>query len=126
MITGRVTSEREAVVPLQLQAPEGQPETVEAVIDTGFTEFVALPPDRVAGLGLPLVGLQQMILADGSITTVSVHEAVVHWHGARLPVQALEVQGGVLLGMALLRASRVTMDIVEDGPVRIEPMGEAG
>jgi clan AA aspartic protease len=122
MITGRVTSNRDAVVPLQLQAADGSPETVDAVVDTGFTEFVALPADRIAGLGLPLAGLQRIFLADGSATVLMAYEAVVHWHGEDLAVEALEVDAGALIGMALLEGSRLTIDVARGGSVQIEPM----
>ena len=125
MIAGRVTSEREAVIRVQVQAPGGDAEMVEAALDTGFTEYIGLPPDRIARLRLPLVGLQPMRLGDGSVAVLAVHEALVWWHGAWLVVQALEVQGGALVGMALLHGSRLTMDVVRDGPVRIEPLDGA-
>jgi len=124
MIPGRVTAERQAVVRLRVQASDGHAETVEAVVDTGFTEFIALPPDRIARLGLPLAGLQQMLLGDGSVAVLAVYEVVVQWRGGAVAVQALEVEGGALVGMGLLQGSRPTMDVVTDGPVRIEPIAE--
>lgn len=65
-----------------------------------------------------------MTLADGSPGVFMVHEVAVHWHGALLHVQALEIDGGALLGMGLLHGSRLTMDVLEDGPVHIEPIVE--
>ena len=125
MIAGRVTSEREAVVTVQISAPHGRPQTVDAVIDTGFTESVALPPDRIAGLELPLRGVERVSLADGSETLLVVYWGVVHWHGTALLVPVLETEAGALLGMALLHGSRLCMDVVQDGPVRIEAIGQA-
>ncbi len=43
MITGTITSDREAVFDLVVRGPRGQEHTLEAVIDTGFTSFVTLP-----------------------------------------------------------------------------------
>ena len=48
MIEGVVNSAYEAVIPLSLQGPAGQTQQVEAVIDTGFTGFLTLPPSLVA------------------------------------------------------------------------------
>lgn len=124
MIAGRVTSDRLAIVSLQLQAANRRRETVAAVIDTGFTGYLALPADRIARLGLPPLGLRRMTLADGSPGVFMVHEVAVHWHGALLRVQALENDGGALLGMGLLRGSRLTMDVLDDGPVHVEPVPE--
>ena len=123
MIAGKVTRDREAVVQVEFQGVGGRPQRVEAVLDTGFTEFIALPPDEIASLGLPLVGMQRMILADGSVTALAVYDAVVHWHDARIVVQAIETEGGALVGMALLHGSRLTMEVVEDGTVHVEPLG---
>jgi clan AA aspartic protease len=120
VITGRVTADREAVIPIQVQAAERGLQSFDAVIDTGFTEFLALPPDCIAALRLPLAGLQRMTLADGSVAVLAVHEAVVHWHDAPVAVQALEIDGGALLGMAMLQGSRLTVDALEGGPARID------
>jgi len=123
MIAGRVTTELEAVIHLRVQAIEGQAETVELVIDTGFTGFLALPSERVAALGLPFLGESRATLADGSPADVGVYEAVVHWHKEPLLVPVLAVQGGALVGMALLRGSHLGMDVVEDGSLRIATIG---
>ena len=122
MIAGRVTSDRQAMVSVEVQAPKGRRETVEAIVDTGFTGYVTLPADRIARLGLPLLGLRRMTVADGSPAVLMVYEVVVHWHGAALRVQALEVDGGALLGMALLDGSRLSIDVVAGGSVRIAPI----
>ena len=124
MITGRVTARREAIVQLQLRAADGSPDTVEAIIDTGFTGFLALPADWIGALGLPLAGLQRTFLADGSETVLIAYEATVHWHGEEVVVKTLEVERSALVGMSLLDGSLVTMEITKGGSVRIEPMGE--
>jgi len=125
MISGKVTSEREAIVPLQIEAPDGALVSVEAVIDTGFTESIALPPEQVAELGLPLRGAEWVTLGDGRETALWVHDAIVHWHGRRVCVPAFETEGGTLIGMALLQGSRLMLDVTPDGAVRIEPLGSA-
>jgi clan AA aspartic protease len=122
MITGRVTARREAIVALQLRAADGSPEAVEAVIDTGFTGFLALPADLIAALGLPLAGLQRTFLADGSETVLIAYEATVHWHGEELVVKTLEVEGDALIGMSLLEGSCLTMEVAKGGSVHIEQM----
>ena len=44
MITGVVTANYEATIPLVVHGAHGQQETIEAVIDTGFTGSLTLPP----------------------------------------------------------------------------------
>ena len=52
VIDGVVNAALEAVVSLTIQGPSGQSRDIEAVIDTGFNDFLTLPPPLVAELGL--------------------------------------------------------------------------
>jgi clan AA aspartic protease len=122
MIQGRVTSQRQAMVTMRVHAVQGPSEPAEVTIDTGFTGFLALPSDLIARLGLPCLGLRTGILADGREAVLNLFEAVVDWHGERRRVTALEIRRGALLGMGLLHGSRVTLDVVENGPLQIEPL----
>jgi len=122
MMTGRVTAQREAIVPLRVRALGGPPETVRAVLDTGFTESLALPLATIARLGLPHFADELVTLADGSETELPIHGAIVEWHGRVRPVTVFAVDAGALLGMALIGGSRVTFDAIPNGPVQIEPI----
>ena len=122
MIYGHITLERQAVIRLQVHGPEGRGEATDVAIDTGFTGFLALPSDLVGSLALSCLGLKAAVLADGRRVVLNQFEAVVDWHGQRRRVPALEVEGGALVGMALLDGSRITMDVDDDGPVRIEAL----
>jgi predicted aspartyl protease len=44
MITGVVNANREATMRLVVTGPDGQQVDTEAIIDTGFTGFLTLPP----------------------------------------------------------------------------------
>jgi len=123
MITGRVTWDTEAVVSVNVQAPNGREHVVAAVIDTGFSEFMALSPDQIAGLGLPYRGTDRATLADGSETVLRVYSAVVVWHGVPFLLPVFQSEAGALLGMALLRGSLLTVEIIEGGHVQIQPLG---
>jgi predicted aspartyl protease len=52
MITGVVTANHEATIPLVVHGARGHQETINAVIDTGFTGSVTLPPMLITALGL--------------------------------------------------------------------------
>ena len=65
MITGIVNPNREAVLRLKVQGPNGQEEEIEAVIDTGFTGELTLPPDVIARLGLTWLTQGQAGMANG-------------------------------------------------------------
>ncbi len=94
------------------------------VIDTGFTEFLALPSEYFEGLNLPIVGLQRMAMADGSISTLPVYEALAQWHGMPLATHAVRIEGTALLGMPLLQESRLRVDVAPGGPVQISPLNQ--
>jgi len=122
MIAGRVNRYLDATAPLVVRGPNHATATLGFTIDTGFDGSVCLPPEQVAALQLVPLGTQLVILGDGSEAELAMYEAAVEWHGRLVLVPALEVEGGALLGMALLHGSRMTMDIVENGPLQIEPL----
>ena len=47
MITGAVNANREATIRLVMSGSSGQQHEIEAIIDTGFTDFLTLPPTLV-------------------------------------------------------------------------------
>lgn len=51
MITGAVRG-REGRICLAVQGPRRQQQTIEAVVDTGYTASLSLPPALVDALGL--------------------------------------------------------------------------
>lgn len=124
MITGVVSLSGEAVIDLEVSNESGDRESVEVVVDTDFTGFLTLRKATVVALSLPLLGSAPATLADGSTVALEVHEAVVAWHGSPRLVECLMAEGAPLVGMALLRGSRLTVDVVPGGEVRIEqPIG---
>jgi clan AA aspartic protease len=122
MITGNVTAAYEAAISLQVAGPGRRAETVEFAIDTGFTGFIVLPSEEIARLDLPFLGFKEATLGDGSTTMLGMFAGLVHWHERVLRVPVLETEGSALVGMRLLDGSRLTMDVLENGPVRIEPI----
>jgi predicted aspartyl protease len=44
MITGVMTANHEATIPLVVHGVHGQQESIDAVLDTGFTGSLTLPP----------------------------------------------------------------------------------
>ena len=66
MIQGEVNAAYEAVVILPLQDPEGRTRDIEAVVDTGYSGFLTLPPGLVDELGLSFAYMGQVLLANVS------------------------------------------------------------
>lgn len=122
MIQGSVTKNR-PTVPLTFLLPGHPPFRISFVVDTGFSEFLTLPPQAVEAMELPYVGELQAWLADGTPRAVPVHRAQIRWHeGPREVLVAVMENKMPLLGMALLRESRLVVDCYEMGIVEIAPI----
>lgn len=128
-IVGAVAADgSEARIPLTVLgdpggAREPHAERFEAVIDTGFTGHLTLPPGEVLRLGLTPLGSRYVTLADGSEAPLDVFRATVVWDGRRRNVRVFAADGGPLVGMALLSGSRLTVDVVPGGDLVIEALG---
>ena len=120
MIQGPVNAAYEPVVLLAFQGPSGESPEVEAVIDTGFSEFLTLPPDLVTELGLPPVSTASLTLADGSQTTFNVYMATVLWDGQRRHVSAYMSDSVPLVGMRLLDRHSLYIEVERGGRVVIQ------
>ena len=120
MIEGVVNSAYEAVIPLSLRGPAGQAQEVEAVIDTGFTGFVTLPPSLVAELGLVFMGTSEATLADGSEVSFDAYDVTVLWEGQPRDVLIDEADTTPLVGMLLLDRHNLNIDVENGGRVLIQ------
>ena len=120
MIEGVVNASYEAVVTLSLRGPDGDVRDIEAVIDTGYSGFLTLPPRLVAELELPFVTSAQAILANGSEETFDVHGVNVLWDGRPVAVDAYASDTTPLVGMRLLDQCDLYLQVRHGGRVRIE------
>jgi clan AA aspartic protease len=121
VIIGRVTERDEASVPLILLDEYDLPVKVDVLVDTGFTGYLALSNDVVQQLQLPQVDEEEVDLADSSTTVLALYKVTVMWHDEPNTLTAYAVAGRSLIGMKLLRGSLVTLEVIEDGTVMIEP-----
>ena len=62
MITGHVTSAREAIIRIAVRGAGAREETIDAIIDTGFDGFLTLPASFVSHLALPFAGATKAAL----------------------------------------------------------------
>jgi clan AA aspartic protease len=108
-------------LPILLLAADGQFREFEAVLDTGFSDYLALPPNLVTDLQLPYYGEAEYELGDGRIVRFTLHTVTILWDGANQEVHVLATEGGVLVGMRMLYGHQVYLDVVDGGEVRIEP-----
>jgi clan AA aspartic protease len=119
MITGVVESD-EARIHLKINGPRGRQQEIEAVIDTGFTAALSLPPALIAALGLTWRTFDRGLLADGSEVLFDVCEATVAWDGKARRVLVDEADTDPLVGMTLLRGFELKMQVRRRGKVTIK------
>lgn len=123
MTTGFFTAEREPALSLEVVGPEGG-RSVEAIIDTGFTGELTLPPAWIEELGLPRTGTQDLILADGRASDTPLYDGYVILDGTAYEVVVAEAHTTPLLGTDLLWGFSLHVEFQDGGPVEIEPLGE--
>jgi clan AA aspartic protease len=119
MITGAVQA-REGRIHLKVRGPRRQEQEIEAVIDTGYTASLSLPPVLIASLGLRWKSLGRGILADGSECLFDVYVGQVAWDGKVRRVLIDEADTDPLVGMGLLRGYELTMQVRYRGKVTIK------
>ena len=122
MITGKITTNREAIIELEVIGLNQSREKVEAVIDTGFNGYLTLPNDLINYLKLQRAGSRHVTLGDGNVVVLDVYLAMVLWHGQQREVLALQADGGPLIGMSLLYGNRLMLEVVENGDVTIDSL----
>jgi clan AA aspartic protease len=122
VITGSVTSNREATIRLAVMGPDQRLEEVETVIDTGFNGFLTLPIQVVRALTLPFAGHRRVMLGDGSSVVLDLYLATVLWNEEEREVLVLQAEGGPLIGMSLLYGHRVVLHVEDNGDVIIDTL----
>ena len=120
MIQGVVNAAYEAVVTLHLQNPEGRTRDIEAVIDTGYSGFLTLPPGLVDELGLPFVYMGQAFLANDAVVDFDVHDATLLWDSQPRRIKADATGSTPLVGMAMLERHDLNVEVENGGRVVIQ------
>lgn len=121
MITG-VVNNREARIPVRLRGPQEREQDIEAVIDTGYTASLSLPPVQIAALGLHWQGFGRGTLADGSECLFDVYEAELVWDGQVRRLLIDEADTDPLVGMSLLSGYELKVEVCSQGKVEITPL----
>jgi len=120
MISGRVSPELDPKVTIEFGNGKGSFQSIEVVVDTGFSGELALPPELIRSLGLEYIDDVSVALADRQARPVWAYEGVVSWQGRSRDVMVLDMGSEPLLGMALLLGSRLTVSCRPNGAVVIE------
>jgi clan AA aspartic protease len=118
MITGIVKSD-EGRIRLKVKGLRGREQEIEAVIDTGYTASLTLPPAVIVALGLRWRSLDRFTLADGSECLLDVYAAKLEWDGKVRTILVEETDAEPLVGMRLLRGHELKMQVRARGAVTI-------
>jgi clan AA aspartic protease len=122
MIRGKVNLHREAVVPLLLVTESGDPQRIDAVVDTGFNGWLTLPSHLISSLGLTWYTRSVGEMADGTLVENDVYLVEVLWNGQPRTVLATRIDSAPLIGMSLLAGHELRVQAIEDGDVTITPL----
>ena len=102
MIVASVNSRYEIQVELPLLATDGTVHVVQALVDTGFSGYLTLPPAIVSNVGFPWRSDENFVLANGQVNLFKVHVATLQWDGRPRRVAAQVLDSTPLIGMGLL------------------------
>jgi clan AA aspartic protease len=119
MITGVIKRE-EARIRLKVKGRAGREQEVEAVIDTGYSGALTLPPVMIALLGLSWRSVERATLADGSVCVFQVYDGKLVWDGKVRKILVDEAGADPLIGMRLLRGHELKLQVRARGKVTIK------
>ena len=120
MISGALNDRLEPMVVLEISNGDGHFHPVDALLDTGFSQHLTLPPNAVARLGLKPVNQIPMTLAGDREILAPVHEGLVKWFGKSKKINVIAIEGPSLLGMSLLANCKITIRAHPGGELLIE------
>src|SRR5262249_17033498 len=79
VITASPNGRLGATLPLQIEGSSGRLDTIDTVIDTGFTGDLTLSGPQISALGLAWLGEQLVQLGDSSMQKIDVYDALLMW-----------------------------------------------
>jgi len=119
MITGSINASAEAVISLMVGGPQGRPQEIAAIVDTGFNGWMTLPSALLRALRLPFRGSGLATMADGTETLFDIYEGTVIWDGHPRQVSVHVSDSDPLVGMGMLYGFELNIHVVAGGGVAI-------
>lgn len=124
VIRGAVNLWRRPAIDVELIGAEGERQTIEAQIDTGFTGDLTLSSFAIEQLGFPFVAVTSFRTGEGSLVEFETYEGAVLWNGHQLVVNVLESEVFPLIGVGLLWGNNLSVDFRHGGSVTITEIEE--
>jgi len=122
MMTGVVNASGEAMLRVGVGDLATQRIVVDAVIDTGYTGNLTLPPSTITALNLPWRGSEEGVLGDGSTQMFDVYSATIIWDGEFRTIKVNESDTDPLLGVGLLYGYEVCIQTINGGTVTVKAL----
>ena len=119
MTVGAVNLLRRPAVNIALIDRNGQEQSIEAHLDTGFTGNLTLPIAAIAQLELPFIGNTNFRIGDGVLTRFELYEATIWWQGNHRTINVLASEVFPLVGVGLLWGNNLSVDFRHGGDVII-------
>lgn len=118
LITGTFDSTGSPAIEIAVVGSAGT-KNYSAIIDTGFTGFVAVPTVDMVPLGLQVQGAANVMLGDGNVITNMVAAAGVTLGGQTVTGIAVLDDGSpdVLVGMGFLREFKIALILTNSAVV---------
>ncbi len=110
----------EARIPVDIVGSSGVFQTIEAVLDTGFTGAMSLPEPIIFELNLDYVGDRSVTLADGQTQLKRTYLAELLWHGQPIDVRVHMMGDKPMVGTGLLSPCHLSIDLWDGGAVVVE------
>lgn len=124
MTTGHIDQHGRPVAPVDLFDRQGRLRRVEAMVDTGFDDFLTLPDHWVQRLGLVWISRMPMQVATSEWARFDIYAVDILWFGHRLPVRVVQTQSEILVGTRLLWESQLTVQFWQGGSVSVQSRPE--
>ena len=121
-MTGVVNDDLEATLKIAVRDANGDFHEVETVIDTGFTGYLTVPAPVISAFGLEWICREEGQLADGSFHDFDVFEVTIIWNSQPRSVEVEAADTTPLLGMDLMQAHELRMQIFAGGLVSVDPI----
>jgi clan AA aspartic protease len=118
MMQGRVKDGR-ASLPVTFRLSNQPDFQIEFVVDTGFNDYLTLPPQAISAMNLPQYSNTSVRLADGTETMLSIHSATIVWDEIEIIVPVLAAGVKPLVGTALMDGYHLAIYFQSNGFVSL-------
>ena len=110
MLSGTIDVSGQIHIPVDLIATHGEKQTLDALLDTGFTGSLGISRALARSLGWQLHGYVEAALASG-LASLAVFIGEVIFDGQHRVVRAVEISSDdVIIGLMLLQDKRLLAD----------------